>query len=288
MTATTARLGSFHRFEVRHSGRLLELRASQEHATTRGTADRTLRDASGKPCGESPRRGRIRSFSARSRRRLFKTCAAVPWSRYGSAVLFMTLTYPGAGYPNDSAEAKRHLDLLRKRWARKWGSCAYVWKQEFQRRGVIHFHLGVMVKDELDYAEWQQLRSWLGTTWYRIVDSGDPRHLQAGVQLDRATGNLAAYFAKYASSKGSKEYQHECPAEWPTAGRWWGVRGVEHDWHTARLGAGQWMRMRRILRRALQARLRRRVKSDGRIQGAWLIGQSEGVWSALLPQLVGT
>ena len=270
------RVGSFYRLEARHSGRLLELRARRERPGAEPAA------------ADRPKRGSVRAFSARSRRRLFKTCAAVPWSRYGAAVMFVTLTYPGQGYPNETGEGKRHLDALRKRWARKWGSCAYVWKQEFQRRGVVHYHLGVMVRDVLDYPEWRLLQTWLAQTWYGIVNSGDPRHLAAGVQLDRATGNLASYFAKYASSKGDKEYQHECPAEWPTAGRWWGVRGASEDWTTTRLGGAQWMRLRRILRRALEARLRRPVKSDGRIQGAWLIGQSENVWADLLPQLVAT
>jgi len=43
----------------------------------------------------APVRGPIKGFSKKSRRRLAKLCAAIPWGSF--PYLFVTVTYPGDG-----------------------------------------------------------------------------------------------------------------------------------------------------------------------------------------------
>jgi hypothetical protein len=85
-----------------------------------------------------------------------------------------------------------------------------MWFLEFQKRGAPHFWLfltGSVPKAELSAA------------WYRIVASGDERHLRAGTRIGfiRKPYALAAYAAKYAA----KWEQKEVPADYRDVGRFW-------------------------------------------------------------------
>ncbi len=157
--------------------------------------------------------------------------------RRGRLPAMLTLTYPGDWLtvaPTADA-ATKHFQALVKRYARAWGEpLRGSWKKEFQRRGAPHFHLSttppmgttVVPDPETGQPIRVDFRRWLSITWAAIVAHPDPeqrrRHLAAGTGVDYAQGikltgprRMAVYFAKYGTG-GSKEYQHQVPAEWLT------------------------------------------------------------------------
>jgi hypothetical protein len=80
------------------------------------------------------KRGKVTEFSDRSRKRLTRLLHRLSpaWG------VFITLTVANASV--EPRRAKRRLWLVT-RWLRKLGFDAIVWKQEFQARGAVHFHL---------------------------------------------------------------------------------------------------------------------------------------------------
>ena len=65
----------------------------------------------------------ITGFSASSRRRMLRTLGTLDLAGVGGIPVFVTLTYPGDWRPicPTGREAKRQLDLFRRRWLRRWG-----------------------------------------------------------------------------------------------------------------------------------------------------------------------
>lgn len=212
------------------------------------------------------KRGAIESWSSRSRGRLIKTLEAIDWLRLGP-LFWITLTYPAGEW--SAKESKRHLAALRRRWARRWGKPVGAWKMEFQRRGVVHFHLLLVAPVQ----EVGEFRVWLSSAWAGVVRSLDARHLHAGTSCDWwATGKAPVYFAGY-SAKASKEYQNKAP-EGSLPGRWWGLWGVKPDWKERRVTVRQFVRLRRYLKGLRQARNRgRRVRSPQGLRGTWTYGE---------------
>jgi len=123
----------------------------------------------------------------------------------------LTLTYP-AEFPCNGKIVKNHLALIRK-WLTYRGIGAF-WFLEFQRRGAPHFHLFTTATVE---------KQDLSEAWYKIVGSGDEKHLRAGtkVELIRKPHAIASYAAKYAS----KAEQKEVPEGYEEVGRFWGNFG---------------------------------------------------------------
>jgi hypothetical protein len=126
-------------------------------------------------------------------------------------VAMLTLTYP-AEFPCDGRLVKRHLTLMRK-WL-TYREIGAFWFLEFQRRGAPHFHL--FVTGEVDKDE-------LSSAWYKIVGSGDEKHLRAGTNVERIRKPhaIAAYAAKYAA----KVEQKSVPEGYEEVGRFWGTFG---------------------------------------------------------------
>jgi hypothetical protein len=109
----------------------------------------------------------------------------------------------------DGRKAKRDLDALLKYLRRR--GLLYLWVLEFQLRGAPHFHMalsGGIPKAELALA------------WYRIVNSGDRRHLRAGTRIEgiRSLRAVGMYFSGYAS----KLAQKDVPEGYQDVGRFWG------------------------------------------------------------------
>ena len=207
-------------------------------------------------------RGDITGFSSASRRRLFKFCAAVNWDALPNSY-FVTLTYPGE-YPTDGLRVKRDLDTFRKAWSREYHDLRAVWKLEFQGRGAPHFHLAITGGEDIE-----QVKAWTSNAWYRIVGSGDLRHLEAGTQVQSLQGNPAAYFAGYVGlSKGSKEYQHKVPDNYENVGRFWGSWNVAPEWKREQLTSGEFVQLRRLLASSARA-AGAPLRSTGRIQSQW-------------------
>lgn len=189
-------------------------------------------------------RRRIAVWSRRSRSRMRYTMASLDWSGFfdQGAAAMLTLTYPGdwRTVAPDAGACKRHVDALRKRFARAYGRpLVGVWKREFQRRGAPHYH--VFMVPPVERVDGLTFRQWVSEAWADIVGHPDPeerrRHVQAGTGIDYREGvrakdprRLAAYFAKH-GLYAAKDYQNEAPAEWLVGpqgvGRFWGVWGLD-------------------------------------------------------------
>ena len=217
----------------------------------------------GKMKGQVSKRSAITGFSSASRRRLFKLCAAIPWEVFGRSS-FITLTYPRE-FTLDGERVKRDLDTFYKAVDYEFGTPRGVWKMEFQRRGAPHFHIALAGVEDTN-----EFRAWVSSTWYRIVGSGDLRHLTAGTQVQRLRENPAAYFAGYVGfTKGSKEYQHYAPDGYENLGRYWGSWGVGPEWLSIELDSEQFVAFRRLA--SAWCRSHKIYDPRGaRLQGFWI------------------
>jgi len=160
--------------------------------------------AQGSWCGGQ--RGTIKEFTEQSCRNMMQTARNVEGLKN-----MLTLTYPSE-FPCDGRLVKGHLELMRK-WL-MYRNIGAFWFLEFQRRGAPHFHMfitGNVDKDEVSKA------------WFRIVASGDEKHLRAGTRIEaiRKPHAVSAYAAKYAA----KVEQKEVPDGYREVGRFWGTFG---------------------------------------------------------------
>ena len=207
----------------------------------------------------------MREFSEKSRRRLAKVCAAVSWGSF--PFLFVTLTYPQV-YVTDGRRAYRDLRAFRDAWERQYGLPAAVWKREFQRRGAVHFHLAILRPSE--NVPLVEIRRWVAVTWYRIVASGDERHLWAGTQVDPMVRPPVAYFSSHGQhGRDKKGYQNEVPNDFSNPGRFWGVWHLAPDWNEVQLSPRQFVEARRIMRAWARSKRFRLRRNGGRVQGQW-------------------
>lgn len=154
--------------------------------------------------------------SAKRMRKYLRSCVA----EYKT---MLTLTYP-QNFTTDGKESKEHLrrfvqELKRKVARDNFGvipegySC--FWFLEFQERGAPHYHL--LLTTAVD-------KKWVAETWFRIVDSGDRKHLSAGTRaewLRAGRRGTMAYAIKYAN----KNSQKVVPENFKNVGRFWGVSG---------------------------------------------------------------
>ncbi len=215
-------------------------------------------------------RGRVRCWSPASRRRLLKVAGSVDWdgvrAEWGGAWLFLTLTYREDPGPE---RCKRDLDVLARRWARRWGHARWLWKMEFQRRGVPHFHfIGWVPKDGA--VALAAYRWWLWDAWREIAGAG----VRQRVDVDYARArDMVRYFVAYAST-GWKASQHLVPASWhESSGRWWGVRGLPITWRERPLSRRQFFRIRRTLIRFRRAHSRYPIRCPSSMRGCWVLGE---------------
>lgn len=185
------------------------------------------------------KRGIITGFSMGSRRRLMRMIAK---TRKSELPAFVTLTYPGE-FTEDPLVWKKNLRAFFARMKRKYPQACAIWKLEFQKRGAPHYHLLVWG------VEWYKLLDFVPSAWYKVVKSGDIRHLLAGTQVQRVRSwrGVMAYASKYLGKLGS------VPSDAP--GRFWGVMAGECiPWaqmiETA-LSDRQAVKLLRILRRLM-------------------------------------
>lgn len=157
--------------------------------------------------GKLSPRGDIKTFTPSARRRLMRLVAM---TRREMVPVFVTLTYPGT-FDSSPERWKRDLHLFAVKFTRKFPKASFVWKLEFQRRGAPHYHLLVW---GVTYAE---LLPWVGPVWYKVVGSGDERHLHAGTRVEwlRSYRGAIAYASKYLAKVTQETIQN--------VGRWWGV-----------------------------------------------------------------
>ena len=195
------------------------------------------------------RRGIVKEFSYHSRTRLIKKLHTIDYEKMG-VPLFLTLTYP-AFWEKDFQVWKRQFDYFCDELSDRYPDSCLIWKIEPQQRGAPHFHCLVFGADCLNTPEGRQ---WLSAAWYRIVGSADERHLRAGTRVEfcKSLNQLRKYLLKYIGKK--EEYQVRF-------GRIWGLRGrrnlvfapIVED----KLTKVQFLRLRRLIRKYLEARRRR-------------------------------
>lgn len=165
-----------------------------------------------------------------------------------------------------------------------------LWKLEFQRRGAPHVHILLALPHGMTLGSF---RSWVASAWNEIVFSGRAhwspgvllgeraRHLAAGTAVDLREGmrcrdpkRIAVYFLKHsAKTLDSKEFQHIVPELWREtggAGRFWGFWGVERPTAVRYVRVGDFVRLRRTIRRWAAAN-GRVVGRGGRLAGCYVV-----------------
>lgn len=187
--------------------------------------------------GWGGKRGEVKEFSFQARMRLLHLARNCQCDFASMA----TLTYP-ATFPGDGGVVKRHLDAFKKWLARRVPGILGIWFLEFQRRGAPHFHilldLDLASQGDLvckrrtrlaghrqeSYETCQAVEDDFSRAWYRIVASGDERHLRAGVCVERLESSDAAM--RYAACHAAKPRQKEVPLNFLNVGRFWGRLGA--------------------------------------------------------------
>ncbi len=234
-----------------------------------------LRSHLPKRVGGGPR-GDIRCWSAASRRRLLLFMGALPLDAIqkenGGRFAFVTLTYRDDPGP---VEVKRHLDAFLKACRRR-GVTSWVWKMEFQERGVPHYHLLLeLPKDSAGCL--RAFRSFSWSTWERITGH---RHR---VDVDWCRARDVARYIAFDQTKWAKSYQYRVPASWSSVGRWWGYSGLRPRWVGRRVSERELIAARRILRRhrcansSYKCRFGQGRSANGRM---WALGTTEGALGA--------
>jgi len=157
---------------------------------------------------------RFTAGSATRMRRYLRSCVA----DYCNMV---TLTYPGF-FESDGAKVKEHLRRYlqeQKRRIEREGhnelGYSSFWFLEFQERGAPHFHI---------FTTHEFPKQWVSSTWYRIVNSEDPRHLAAGTRIEKLHAGRAGTIS-YAQKYAVKQQQKDVPDGYDSVGRFWGVSG---------------------------------------------------------------
>ncbi|HEY8902172.1 MAG TPA: hypothetical protein VIM48_00605, partial [Chthoniobacterales bacterium] len=136
----------------------------------------------------------------------------------------------------------RDLDVLKKWLQRRIHGILGIWFLEFQKRGAPHFHF-LLDADLRSYGETVLRRrsgklrghskdtyetqadceADVAAAWFRIVGSGDEKHLRAGVSWEVLESEEAAM--KYAAQHAAKPHQKVVPLEYQAVGRFWGKLG---------------------------------------------------------------
>lgn len=150
-------------------------------------------------------RNSITEFSYKSERRmrLLLEDTADLWQSYA------VLTYPGS-FPMDGKKVKRDIEAF-KRWCLRENVKDIFWGLEFQERGAPH--INVLLSSWVDKEQ-------LSFAWYRIVGSGDERHLRAGTQISgiKNRDKVTTYVVGYQY----KRQQKDVPEDFKNVGRFWG------------------------------------------------------------------
>jgi hypothetical protein len=225
------------------------------------------------------RKAVIKDFTRGSRGRLLRVLASINEFETGLPD-FLTITYPGE-YSIDWRRWKRDLDALNKAMVRRWPSVWGVWRLEFQKRGAPHFHFllfdgpGVIgiemlhngknrtMPDHLNEHN-QEVFKWISETWFRIVGSGDERHLNAGTRIEpiQSWNGVTFYSSKYLAKL--PEGKGFVPQEYNGTGRFWGRIGLKR-WKVSifekEVGEPLFFKIKRVLRKMYERKTGKKARS---------------------------
>lgn len=244
------------RFSVRAAGRVVDLRTK----------------FAGSAVVAGARRGRVTGWSRASRRRFLFALTAINWHAF-SGKLFVTLTYP-ADWPRQGPRAKAQLQAFKRWWERETGLPAMgAWKMEFQRRGAPHFHL--LLVCPLSWAvELDVTRARVRAKWSAICGA------EARVDVQVPFSDLGKYLT-YAARGDGKRFkggeaddgrlsQTEVPVDFVDVGRLWGIWGLRPEWSGEQLARGDYVELRRRLRRYAR-NVGARSPRGGRFVSSWFL-----------------
>lgn len=182
-------------------------------------------------------RGIIRAFSRASQKRLsfvLMNATAEFQSFVGLTYHALTETWESDEQRNRRVVKSTKRDLNRFLTALRERMGAYLWVQEFQQRGVVHYHL--LCERELDELTVRYV-------WLRSIGSLEDlaaRRVGAKVERVRSRDGVGKYLGIYVT-KGRQKF---LPAGVNGAGRWWGSsRSIELDF-VAEIGSW-WKHYRR-------------------------------------------
>lgn len=185
---------------------------------------------------------KIGRFTAKSKRKLQHRFAQLDRGKLKYLPKMLTLTYPKK-YSSDPAVWKKNLDdFLEHHFKLDFPNAFIIWKLEPQRRGAPHYHLLIFSDDSKVLNQVYTQKEKLAKSWYQVVDSGDEKHLRAGIRVgfapktkngrpikkraedfanwDMVSGYVAKYLGKVtglfkSESNGDKEIKQ--------VGRYWGI-----------------------------------------------------------------
>ena len=185
---------------------------------------------------------KISRFTAKSKRKLQQRFAQLDRGRLKHLPKMVTLTYP-KNYASDPAVWKKNLDdFLEHHFMPDFPNAFIIWKLEPQKRGAPHYHLLIFSDDPQLLNRVYLQKEKLAKSWYQVVDSGDEKHLRAGIRVgfapkvrngkpikkraedfanwDMVSGYVAKYLGKVtglfkSESNGDKEIKQ--------VGRYWGI-----------------------------------------------------------------
>ena len=177
----------------------------------------------------SAKRGACLGFSWDSFVRLYMTLHALPAFLGRSTMVTLTFTDQS---PRDGRFAKQCLRRFRERLMYKYGTIGILWKQEFQRRGAIHYLLAV----DLETISLKEFRRWCQKAWREVSDGGraDVRHHRDGVAL--------GYFLKRFDDP-----QHIVPPGFANVGRFWGIWNITMEVRTYQIPLGVAEKLRPLM-----------------------------------------
>lgn len=157
-----------------------------------------------------PKRERISCFSPQSRKRLLRECLSI---KFSEGFYFVTLTYQDPPNLEDALAWKDDINLLRKSLLHCLPSLSALWKLEFTKKGVPHYHLITHCPDTIG----TELRNTIREHWLRISGSGSRGRLKYAVKVDKID-NIQACI-KYMANYQTKDENERSDVY---SGRYWG------------------------------------------------------------------
>jgi len=188
--------------------------------------------------GPGGRRGRIRGFSAASRRRLRALMASLDYSGLGKSIFWVTLT----ARPSDNERFFDFFKRLKRLFIKYWPLSGMIWRLEQQKRGVVHFHL-------LLFAATSATADWVVRQWLKYW-AGDAERVAQKVKVVRSLAGIAAYISDM--GKVDQEYCGVGHRHWGRVGK------LPFYVPVTFYSVDAYFQIRRLLRRLAVARFRRR------------------------------
>jgi hypothetical protein len=124
-------------------------------------------------------------------------------------------------------KVKRDIKLLKDSLEREYLGITWTWRLGFQQeRGKKSLryapHIHFLADRPVDC-------KWIARRWYKIVESGDPRHLKAGTHVDKII-HIGKMINSMVSCMAS-DNETEVPVGFEDVGRFWGIKkGKKVSW----------------------------------------------------------